>query len=84
MGLPKATDDELGRGLSSTVVTPHATNELAPMRALHVNVGGNVVGLLRNDTGSPRTFVAAAGDRLPYDFKVVHTDTTATGLHAIR
>lgn len=78
----------LRTGRKSEDVTPDDDAVIAvEMRELHCGgEGGTVVGFLREDdtTGNPRTFYVNQGDGLPYDFKVVKTDTEATGLVAIR
>lgn len=76
--------ESLREGRSSAEVTPSDTEELAPMRALYVGTGGNIVGQLRNDT-EDRTFKNVPdGTVLPFDFKLITTDTDAEDLIAIR
>lgn len=83
----RALIEALGSGKRSTAITPHDSNVIvSPMRELHC--GGNagtVVGFLRDDdtSGTARTFNVASGGSLPFDFQLIKTGSTATGLVAI-
>ncbi len=81
-----ASDEELGRGRKSEPITPHDTDVLPAMRGIHVGTGGNLVGCLRDDDPDDgmRTYIVNDGSFYPYDFRIVHTDSDADDLIAIR
>ena len=72
------------KGRRSTPVTPDDEALLDATSGLWVGTGGDVVGMLRKDT-EVRTFKNVPdGTLLPFDFKIIHTDTTADDLVAVR
>ena len=73
-------------GRKSTTITEHDTNELANCRGLWVGTTGNISGFLVNDdtSGTLRVWKnIASGTLLPFEFIIIHTDTTAEDLVAI-
>lgn len=67
-------------------ITPHDTNELDPIpRAVYVGVSGDLYGIGADDAGD--TAIAfqnvPAGRTLEIQPRIIHTDTTASGLVAL-
>jgi hypothetical protein len=71
-------------GRKAFAITPHDTNELAnTTRAIWVGTGGTVSVVLEDDSTQVNLTNVPNGTLLPLRAKIVHTDSTATGMIGI-